>query len=166
MKRKLLQLYYHFNQSKPLDRLELVAPIILMPLAVINFIIFSIYFFSKNAIYDINPQTYELILLANPEERLIIGNQLVAYLFLGLGWVIIPFLKSVYKHQLPTETCIFMALASLGLYSILLESMLLFALIIFLLLVKNTELGKRLSLIKENPKFKKLYTKLFPPILD
>lgn len=166
MQNWLLKIYRHFSKTKPIDWLEVIALTILTPLSAINFILFSFVFFSNNTIYELDPKTYEIIITATPEERVMIGNQLVAYLFLGFGWILIPLLKAIYKHTITTSTSIYLFLASIGLYSIFLKTMIPFAIILFILLIRNTELGKRISTIREHPKFKEFYGKLFPTIPD
>lgn len=150
----------HFSKEEPKNSLEVLVQLIFLPLSIINWFLFSYFFFSGNPLYIINLKTQKVELIHNPD----LGNQLIAYIFLSAGWVIVPFFKMVYKQKINTPDVVFMLMASLGLYSIFFPNVIVFGLIVFILLFKNAGLNPRLNTLFEKESIKNIYKKIFPDI--
>lgn len=160
-KSNIYKICLHFSKEEPQNLLNVLSQLVLVPISIINWFIFSYLFFNNNPLYSINPNTHKIDLIHNPD----LGNQLIAYIFLSAGWIVFPFLKMVYQQSIKEDESVFMAIASVGLYSIFFPNVIVFGVLVFILLFKNAGLNSRLNVIFKKDIVQKIYRKFFPDIV-
>lgn len=156
----LVQVYKHFSSDEPKDLLDILYTLIFPLIALVNFGYFLNLFFTLKTLYVIDYTKGTIAMTHDPN----LANQFIAFIFIASGWIIIPLLKSLYKHTWDKESSFYMFFASFGLYSVLANTMVVFAIVLVILLFKNTGLVPHLAKVQNWPSYKRMYDFLFPKI--